>query len=405
MGISFEETFNIEQSKLSDERVRKRRKNKKCIEIWDKNKEENQKNLLKDIVEGRYTVSPYYNVDVILEKPRTLAILPHKDRIFQDMLLRSMKTYFDKIFIEHSYACILGRGTTKCIKDLQQILKADLINTKYYIQLDIKKYFLSVNSEILKLIIRKPIHDKHLLYYHDILINSYKGLPIGNSTSQYYANLFISYLLHKILSYFNAHKIYIFVYMDDIIILCGNKKYLIEIKNCIIYELDLIDLRLKIPNSQVYVVRKNGIRFLGYILYGTHTLIRRNVIDKCWKLVNDYCNGKIDKDKFKRSYSTYNGMFKIANTRGLCFKLYKYILNKTGEKFYFNNWNGKVTKISLMKNKNVRIIDITTFNKNIRIDFIYKGESFRILSKSIKLYQRLIHKRKLFMNKPFNYKF
>lgn len=98
-------------------------------------------------------------------------------------------------------------------------------------------------------------------------------------------------------------------------------------------------------------------------------------------------------------------MFKIANTRGLCFRLYNYIYNKTGEKFYFNNWNGKVTKITLMKNKNVRIIDITTFNKNIRIDFIYKGESFRILSKSIKLYQRLIHKRKLFMNKPFNYKF
>lgn len=191
MGISFEETFNIEQLKLSDERVRKRRKNKKCIEIWDKNKEENQKKLLEDIVEGRYTVSPYYNVDVMLEKPRTLAILPHKDRIFQDMLLRSMKTYFDRIFIKHSYACIIGRGTTKCIKDLQKILKEDVFNTKYYIQLDIKKYFPSVNGEILKIIIRKSIHNKQLLLYHDILIDSYNGLPIGNSTSQYYANLFI----------------------------------------------------------------------------------------------------------------------------------------------------------------------------------------------------------------------
>ena len=404
-GLSFSETFNIHQLRISDERTRKTTKNKKDIERWDKQKDRNQQKLLKSIREGRYRVSPYYIVDVMLEKPRTLAILPHRDRIFQDMLLRSMKTYFDKIFIKHSYACIIGRGTTQCIKDLQKVLKDDVLNTKYYIQLDIHKYFPSVDGELLKQIIRKSIKDKKLLYYHDILIDSYKGLPIGNSTSQYYANLFISYMLHKLLSKFNKYKIYVFVYMDDIIILCSDKKYLIEIRDFIKDELSKLKLKLKKDNVQVYVVRKNGIRFLGFILYGTHTLIRRNVINKCWKLVNRYCGGKIDKETFKKSYSTYVGLFKLANTRGLCFKLYNYIYEKTGEKFYFNNWNGEVVKISNFKNKNVRIIDLTSFNRTFRIDFVYCGKSYRILSKSKKLAKTLFNKFKIRNFKSFNYTF
>lgn len=398
--LSFEETFNIETLKMSDERIQKRTKNKNKFKNWDKRKEYNQNLLLKDLLKGRYEMSPYYIVDVMLEKPRTLAILPHRDRIVQDMILQSMKSYFDKIFIKHSYACIVGRGTTKCVKDLQKILKEDPINTKYYIQLDIKKYFPSINNGILKQLIRKSIKDEKLLFYHDKLIDSYDGLPIGNSTSQYYANLFISYELHKILSKFNKHKIYIFVYMDDIIILCKNKKYLIDIRDHINVNFGNIKLRLKNPNAQVYVVRKNGIRFLGFILFGTHTLIRKNVMKKCWKLINNYCYGKISKIEFSKSYCTYSGLFKLANTQGLCKHLYEYILNKTGEKFYFNNWNGELVKIRDFKNKNIKIIDLTSFNKNYRIDFIYKDKPYRILTKSKKLINKLKQRKR-----PFNYIF
>lgn len=396
--LSFEETFNIETLKISDERTRKRTKNKNKFKNWDKRKEYNQNLLLNDLLEGRYEMSPYYIVDVMLEKPRTLAILPHRDRIVQDMILQSMKSYFDKIFIKHSYACIVGRGTTKCVKDLQKILKEDPINTKYYIQLDIKKYFPSINNGILKQLIRKSIKDERLLFYHDKLIDSYSGLPIGNSTSQYYANLFISYELHKVLSKFNKHKIYVIVYMDDIIILCGNKKYLLEIRNHINIQFGNIKLKLKFPNAQVYVVRKNGIRFLGFILFGTHTLIRKNVMKKCWCLVNSYCEGKITKEEFKRSYCTYSGQFKIANTRGLCKYLYEYILKRTGEKFYFNNWNGELVRKRDIIGKKIRIIDITSFNKHFRIDFIYKGNSYRLLTTSKKLIDKLKKKRR-----PFNY--
>lgn len=404
-GLSFDETFNIIQIDLSDERVRKRRKNKRSIELWDKNKQANQEKLLSDLQNGTYKMSKYRVVDVMLEKPRTLAILPHRDRIFQDLMLRSMKTYFDKVFIDHSYACIVGKGTTKCIRDIQKLLKTDEKNTKYYIQLDIKKFFPSVNGEILKQLIRKVIFNKNLLKYHDMLIDSYEGLPIGNSTSQYYANFFISYMLHKLYSKFNNHKIYVFVYMDDMIIFCENKKYLVDIRDFISDELSFLDLRLKNPNAQVYVTRKNGIRFLGYVLYGTHTLIRRNVINNCWELVNKFCAGKISKEEFKRSYSSYTGMFKIANTRGLCFKLYNYILERTGEHFYFNNWDGKTVKISQMKGKKVRIIDITSFNKYLRIDFVYKGESCRLSTTSKKLSKNICKKRKIYNNRPFNYIF
>lgn len=402
---TYNEIFTLKNLIESDFAVRKHRKNKSTIKCWDQDRLNNQKKLLDDIVMGRYEVSPYYNVNVMLEKPRTLAILPHKDRIVQDMLLKSMKPYFDNIFIYHSYACIVGRGTTQCIRNLKEVLVKDKKNTKYYIQLDIYHYFPSVNGDLLKQMVKTIIKDERLLELHYKVIDSYDGLPIGNSTSQYYANLFISYLLHKLLSKFNKYKIYVFVYMDDIIILCENKEYLIDIRNFISEELNKIKLQLKNPNVHVYVVRKNGIRFLGYQLFGDYTLFRRNVTNRIWDKINKFCDGKISRESFVRSFASYSGMFKLANTRNLSLQMYNYILERTGEKFYFNNWDGEIIKISKIKGCKIRIHDLTTFNKKLRIDFVYHGKSYRILSQSKKLYEDLKNKWFKHKQKPFNYKF
>lgn len=403
----FDDIFNIQNLIISDFAVRKNRKDKRSIIKWDKNIQDNQQNLLLDVIEGRYKVSPYHETEVMLEKKRLLAILEHPDRIIQDMLLRSMKPYFDNIFIYHSYACIIGKGTTKCVTDLQKILKEDIINTKYYIQLDIFHYFPSVSHRILKRMIAKILRkDKQLIDIHNEIIDSYHtGLPIGNSTSQYYANLFISYILHKLLSTFNKCKIYVIVYMDDIIILCGDKKYLPEIRDWLNKEFAEVELRLKNPNAQVYVVRKNGIRFLGYQFYGDYTLLRKNVINKIWKSIHDFCDGKVTLEAFTKTFSSYSGMFKYANTRDLSYKMYKYLLEHTGRKFYVNNWNGKLMKISKLKGCKVRIHDITFFNKRYRIDFVYQGDSCRILTKSKKLIKELSEKFIKNRKKPFNYKF
>lgn len=229
-------------------------------------------------------------------------------------------------FIYDTYASIPSRGIHKGLKRLDKSLKSE--NIKYCLKFDIKKYFPNINHRILKQLIRKKIKDKDLLWLLDEIIDSIdgnKGIPIGNYLSQYFANFYLSYFDHWMKEEKKCK--YYFRYMDDIVILHNNKKYLRKLKNEIEQYLDEnLDLKLK-ENWQVFPIDIRGIDFLGYRHFGNFILLRKSttkemkikmkfLLNKCEQGINltysEWCSINSYKGwlKWCNSYNLYNKYIK-----------------------------------------------------------------------------------------------
>lgn len=174
--------------------------------------------------------------------------------------------YFVPTFINTSYACLKGRGMHRaCIEVKETMLHCKRIWKEYYIlKMDVKKYFQNIDKDILFKILSKKIKDKKILWLIKEIIYSNKkenGLPIGNYTSQMFANIYLNevdqYVKH------NLHCKYYFRYMDDSIILIKTKKEAKEILEKIqIFLKENLKLEL---NSKTQIFKdKQGVNFCGY---------------------------------------------------------------------------------------------------------------------------------------------
>lgn len=291
-----------------------------------------------------------------------------------------LEPVWTKIFISNTYSCIKGRGIHKCKHDVEKALRTDKKNTKYCLKLDITKFYPSIDHEILKKIIRKKIKDVLLLSLLDSIIDSAEGVPIGNYLSQFFANLYLSYFDHYVKEKLKVK--YYFRYADDIVILCGSKAKLRYYLKHIREYLTKLKLKIK-PNYQIFLVDARGIDFVGYRLYHTHTLLRKSIKNKMFKLINKYIHNKITFTKFLLRLQSYFGWLKHCNSKNLLHK----IQEKIGLKF--SNWNGKESIISNFYDKYVYVVEVIIKNKYYFIHFIYKNKAYQVKSKSNKLLRAL----------------
>jgi hypothetical protein len=167
-----------------------------------------------------------------------------------------------------------GRGIHDGVKRLKGFLK-DTEGTRYCLKMDVKKFYPSVNHDILKKIVRKKIKCRDTLWLVDHIIDSARGVPIGNYLSQHLANLYLSQFDHwmkeeKRIKYYAR-------YCDDIVILHHDKDFLHALfKNIQKYMQSELILEIK-GNWQVFPAHKRGIDFLGYRFFGKYTLIRKTI--------------------------------------------------------------------------------------------------------------------------------
>src|SRR5699024_5482471 len=146
--------------------------------------------------------------------------------------------------------------------------------SEYYLQIDIKKFYPSVNHDILIEVLKKKIKDKELLWLLEEIIKIEKGLPIGTYLSQYLENLYLAYFYH----FENRHlKIKVYsIYMDDIVIVHESKETLWTYFNAIKEYLQN-ELKLEIKNNYRVAPVRCGIDYLGYVHYPTHVLLRKRI--------------------------------------------------------------------------------------------------------------------------------
>jgi len=211
-------------------------------------------------------------------KARQIYRLPYfPDRIVHHCIMQVLEPIWKKIFINDTYSSIKGRGIHKGVKRVKKALE-DIENTQYCLKLDIRKFYPSINHEILKSIVRKKIKDPDVLSLLDEIIDSAEGVPIGNYLSQYFGNLYLTYLDHWLKE--TKHCKYYFRYCDDMVILHADKQHLSQLKEEIESYLSTnLNLSLK-SNWQIFPVDARGIDFLGYRFFHNYTLLRKSIAIK-----------------------------------------------------------------------------------------------------------------------------
>lgn len=287
---------------------------------FEADRETNLLRAVKALKDGTYQPGKYRVFKVWEPKERIIMALPFFDRVIQHMIVNLIELIFEKRFIFHSYACRQKKGAHEASETLSRWLyNLEMVKGKkiYAIKGDIHHYFQSVSHDILKQEIRRYISDKALLKILDRIIDHNGifpvgvGIPVGNLTSQLFANVYLNKL-----DQFVKHELklkYYVRYMDDFIILSEDpahlRRILAEIEDFLRRE-----LRLELNPKTTILAAKNGINFVGYIHYADHKKIRKAAMRRLKKLLRAFETGEVELEYFDRSIESRFGHMGHADT-------------------------------------------------------------------------------------------
>ncbi len=363
MLFSFE---NVHRQYLA---CRKNKRNSKSALTFECRQEENLF-ALQQALESR-TYRPGRSVCFFSEKPKLREIFAadFRDRIVHHILVSRLETLWEPLFIHDSYACRRGKGTHRAVERLGQFLRQATANgtrPAWFLQLDIKNYFMTIDRDILYRLVAAKLgsgdDDLHwltrLLIFHDCTQNPEfkcaarlldkipphktlfhappgKGLPIGNHTSQFFANVYLNrldqFVKHRLKCHFYLR------YCDDFVLVSTDRAELCVWREGI--EAFLLNtLRLELNQKRERLLpATNGVDFLGYIVRTDYALVRRRVVGNLRSKLRDYATRLVSHgpnwtrydfdeallDHLQATLASYLGHFKFASTYRLCVALWE----------------------------------------------------------------------------------
>lgn len=329
---NFDNKLTFENLLSAHKRGSKNKTNKREVLKFNIDLETNIVNIINELKCGIYKSGKYKEFRVFEPKERLIKALPYKDRVVQQWYVEEfIKPYYKSRFIKDTYACIEDRGTHKAIEKTQKYMRImrNKYNNYYILKCDIKKYFYSIDKNILKDILRKSISNKKLLNLTYTILDDENiiGIPIGNYTSQWFANIYLNELDH-----FAKEKLkikYYIRYMDDFVCLLKSKeeckKTFEEIRFFLLgkLHLDLNDKSRYYPNSM-------GINFCGFRIYEDYKLLRvrfKYQINKKIKIWNYlYKDNILNSKKMILSWNSLLGHAKHCDSYRFISKCKKYKL-------------------------------------------------------------------------------
>lgn len=301
---------------LADDKARKGKLNSYGVKMHDKNRIDNLLKLQEALLNQTFRTSEYETFIIYEPKEREIYRLPYyPDRIVHHAVMNILESIWTSIFTEDTYSCIKNKGIHAAAKKVEKALRKDPENTKYCLKLDVRKFYPSINHDVLKGIIRRKIKDKKLLWLLDEIIDTAEGVPIGNYLSQYLANLYLAYFDHWLKE---EKKVkYYFRYADDIVILHSVKSALHSLLKDIREYFTDLQLEIK-DNWQVFPVASRGIDFVGYIFFHTHTLLRKSIKKRfCKRVAKLNKRTYLTEKEFNQNVCSWWGWAKHCNSKHL----------------------------------------------------------------------------------------
>jgi retron-type reverse transcriptase len=280
--------------------------------------------LAREIRTRTYKPKPLRKFILRDPKTRMICVSDFRDRVVHHALINILQPIFEPRFIHDSYASRVGKGTLPSLKRFDDFKrKASKNNTHhaYVLKADIRHYFETVDHDILLSIIAKRVKDTSVLWLARTILdnNPYetlgKGMPLGNWTSQFFANVYLNEL-----DQFVKHKLgvkYYIRYVDDFIILHPHKTTLQEYEQKI--KTFLQDLKLELhPHKCAITSLHRGFSFLGYRCFYHHKLVRqrnqRKIHNKLKDLLALYATRVVDAATVLSSIYGWNAYAMHANT-------------------------------------------------------------------------------------------
>ncbi len=271
-------------------RARRGKRGRENVAAFELNLERELCRLQDELVTRRYTPGPYRSFLIHDPKTRLISAAPYRDRVVHHALCQVLQPVFEPTFIADSYASRLGKGTHAALDRCTQFLR----RYPYVLKCDVRKYFPSIDHALLKAQVARKVKDADVLglvgriidhsnpqeevqewYAGDDLFTPGErrhGLPIGNQTSQFFANVYLSPFDHWIKDELGIRG-YV-RYMDDFLIFGDDKAWLAERRAACARFLDGLRLRLH-PNKSVISRTRDGVRFLGLRVFPDHRLLPR----------------------------------------------------------------------------------------------------------------------------------
>ena len=331
----YEELCSYENLEKAFNKARKGKTLKPYVIEFENNLKENLLQLQSELI--FHTYRPRELKTFILRDPKTRKISKShfRDRVVHHAICNIISLFYNKRFISDSFANRIGKGTFNAIKRFDYFKrKASKNNTIkcYILKADIKHYFDTVSHNIFLKMLKERIKDERLLWLIKIILKNYKtqingkSMPLGNLTSQYFANIYLDKL-----DQFVKHKLkakYYIRYVDDFVILHQSRKLLERYKQEINNFLKInLDIELHPDKSKVLKLNK-GISFLGLRIFYYHKLIirknRRRFNKKFERMKKLYENKKIYREKVIEKFEGWLAYNSHADT-------YKYRKGITSE--------------------------------------------------------------------------
>ena len=294
----FEQIISWQNFRLAFLKASKGKSRSSEVILFTTKLDENLEVLRRGIANQTYSIGEYRQFKIYDPKERIISVASFKDRVIHHAIINILEPIFEKQFIFHTYACRKGKGTHAAARYVFKKARSN----NFFLKLDIKKYFDSIDHTELKRQLIRIIKDKRCLILLFKIIDSYyfqenKGLPIGNLTSQFFANLYLSSLDHFILEQLKS-ACYA-RYMDDMIILADSVQELKEISHSIqMYITQKLDLTLK---QEIYGKVSKGIPFLGWKITNNSITVlsktRKRMKKKLKEIQHDFLSGKITEEK------------------------------------------------------------------------------------------------------------
>ena len=268
--------------------------------------------LHQELKDKIYKHGGYHHFKIADPKPRDIHKARVRDRLLHHALYRQLYPFFDRTFIYESYSCRLGKGMHKAMNQFRRFayqVSKNHTRTCWVLKCDIRKFFASIDHEVLYMILQKHVVDRDILWLLREVVGSFpKGLPLGNLTSQLlvnvYMNEFDQYVKHKLKA-----KHYI-RYADDFVLLSHDKQELAETLRYIeVFLRERLKLQLH-PDKVSVTTVASGVDFLGWVHFADHRVLRTTSKRRMFR-----CSAGLEEDS--PVIQSYLGLLSHGNAKKL----------------------------------------------------------------------------------------
>ncbi|MBW4671473.1 MAG: RNA-directed DNA polymerase [Cyanomargarita calcarea GSE-NOS-MK-12-04C] len=323
-GNLYPEIIKFENILTAAKKAERGKRFRENVLAFNYNLERELLRLQTELASKTYQPGAYRTFYLKEPKNRMISAAPYRDRVVHHALCNVIVPIIEPTFISDSYANRVGFGTHRALRRFITFARS----SRYVLQCDIQKYFPNIDHEILKNLLRRKIKCPDTLWLIDTIIDNSneqlqvvnyfegddlltplqrrRGLPIGNLTSQFLANVYLNSLDHFVKEQLKARKY--LRYVDDFALFSDDKEFLVDARYAI--EEYLAGLRLKIhPVKSQLFQTKHSANFLGFCILPNRIRVRTENLHRARrrlrKMQSDYVQGNISLDKVSQSIQSW----------------------------------------------------------------------------------------------------